>query len=106
MSHQSEIRAIRNLVAYRGGFCYAHSQRAFKDKGRWHIAVTPGLPDLYIQFPSRRLVFWMEVKTGVGRLRPAQAEFKAASDAAGVPVVVGDLEHLIAFLNSRGIECH
>ena len=79
-THKGQVAEIRRLVELLGGRCWTLHQ-----VGR--LRGSAGLPDMCAVVRGR--AFWIEVKVGRDKLRPAQAEFKAAWDAAGVPVVVG-----------------
>lgn len=67
---------------------------------------TPGIPDVEAFLPARagrcaQLVKW-EVKRAGGRLRPEQAAYRDACEAAGVAHVVGDLNALLRWLVAHG----
>lgn len=64
---------------------------------------TPGLPDLMVYHPPTALCFWSEVKSGRGRLTPAQTIHRQVSQACGLTVVVGGVEEAGAYLISQGI---
>lgn len=88
--HNQAIEAVREFVdMLPGGHCYVLSQ-----SGRLHGSA--GIPDLYCMVKDT--AFWVEVKVGRDKLSPAQAEFKARSGMAGVPVIVGHAKDVIDFL--------
>lgn len=64
---------------------------------------TPGFPDV-VAFLRGTCVF-LEVKAVGGRLRPEQAEFRAAAETCGAPVfhIVGGVDDLFAWLVAQGI---
>lgn len=107
MSHATELQAVRKLIGALGGACYKTGQRAMRtETGHWYIAQSPGIPDLYVHWvapgyaPER--AFWVEVKVGPDKLRPAQVEFKRREEAAGGVVLVGGVTEVIGYLNARG----
>lgn len=67
---------------------------------------TPGLPDLIAalpatrQHPAQRLE--IEVKRRGGRLRPAQAVYRAHALACGIAHVVGTRDAVLAWLRAEG----
>jgi len=79
-SHKQAVTEIRRYIAAIGGYSWLlpQSQRLYGSKG---------LPDMYCIVANR--AFWIEIKVGKDKLRPAQAAFKLAAEKAGVPVVVG-----------------
>lgn len=91
-THKAQVQIIRGLIADLGGRCYVTHQ-----VGR--VYGSAGIPDLHCIFPG--FTFWVEVKVGRDKLRPKQAEFKALSETAGVPVVVGRACDVVDWLDSR-----
>lgn len=64
--------------------------------------MTAGLPDLLVFLPVSETVefFFHEVKGGRGVLSPAQREFKAFAEAAGLTVIVGGTHEAAAHMNT------
>ena len=61
-----------------------------------------GLPDLYVQHPTLG-VFWVEVKSPTGRVRPSQAEWhEREREAGGTVYVARSAADLIEPLQQRG----
>lgn len=85
--------AVRRLLASVGARVWDTSQ-PFRAK------ITPGLPDLLAFVPGRGLVF-IECKRPGGKQSPAQREFQAECEAAGVPYVLGGVDEVAAYLNDR-----
>lgn len=76
---------------------------------------TPGIPDLYVVLPKRRLVFipdmfsqrrpdpprekaWIEVKAAGGVASEAQKAFKALCEESETPHILGGLDDVVAWL--------
>ena len=93
MSHKTEIQAIKRYVELLGGTCNVLHQ-----VGR--LCGTAGIPDLYIQLTRYGAAFWMEVKVGRDKLRTAQDAFIEREGECGRAVVVGDLDALMANVES------
>ena len=91
-THRGQVTEIRKLINALGGQCWTTHQ-----SGR--LAGSAGIPDMCAVV--RGLAFWIEVKIGRDKLRPAQAGFKAVWDAAGVPVVVGRACDVADWLETR-----
>lgn len=91
-THKGQVQIIRRLIADLGGRCYVTHQ-----VGR--VYGSKGLPDMHCIV--RGLAFWLEVKVGRDKLSKEQAEFKALSEAAGVPVVVGRACDVVDWLETE-----
>ena len=78
-------------------------QRKGKDGHRGAPGRTPGLPDLIVYHESTGSHWWHEVKSGRGRLTPAQRDHQHVSQSCGLRVVVGDVEVAGSYLISQGI---
>jgi len=65
---------------------------------------TPGIPDLWVVHTAARLAWWWETKRPKGgRLSPAQVDFAAECDAAGVRHGVGSRADAEAWLIGLGL---
>jgi hypothetical protein len=90
MNHKQAVEGVRKLVTLKGGKCWVLAQ-----SGRLYGSA--GIPDIFctIKLPKRGWAdkvwrsFWVEVKVGRDRQKPAQLEFAEASGSAGIPVIVG-----------------
>ena len=96
-THKVEVEAIRRAVGLMGGACNVLSQGH-------RLRGSAGIPDMYVQFPERpyQCAFWVEVKVGKDKLRPAQVAFKAREEQAGGVVIVGDLAVVLEYVENRG----
>jgi hypothetical protein len=65
--------------------------------------MSPGLPDLVVFHPRRKLFFFWETKAAGGKLSEAQLDFLAACAACGVPHGYGGLAEAKAFLVQQGV---
>ena len=79
-THKGQVQEIKRLLEFKGGWVWALAQAA-------RLYGSAGLPDMFCIYKDR--AFWVEVKVGRDKLSPAQVSFKAASEAAGIPVIVG-----------------
>lgn len=78
-------QAVKRLYALVGCVVYDLSQpRATMQ--------TPGLPDLYVVWPTRQAAWWHEVKRPGGKLSPAQKEFQQQCLLVGAHYVFGGVE--------------
>jgi hypothetical protein len=96
LEKQTQADVVRLFRAF-GGVVYSLSQpRATKQ--------APGLPDLYVFFPRRRVALWWETKrpTG-GRLSPAQEEFRDFCHHTGTPWGSGSRVDAEAWLVKAGL---
>lgn len=96
-----EQRLQRRVVAWlrrRGCHVYVLGTRRPRGDRPW-TCQTPGLPDLLVIAPERGWTL-VELKARRGaRLRPAQEEFAACCEAAGIPYVVWrELRDALAWL--------
>lgn len=70
--------------------------------------MTPGIPDLYVLWPSADETqcfergMWIEVKSATGRLSAAQRRFQAECHGAGIQHLVGGLDAVIAWCQQNG----
>ncbi len=97
-SHKEEVQGIRQGLAAIGGTVWVTHQgsgprRAGGRRGLWGSS---GIPDLICRWRDK--FFFIEVKVGKDRLRPAQAEFIEAARECGVDVVVGGMTDVLAYL--------
>jgi len=97
-AHKREIAAVVRLVRMLGG-----EANVLHQVGR--VRGSAGVPDLYLQLPRRgpnpARACWLEVKVGRDRLSEAQKAFlRRSADAVGDPVIVGDLETLLQWLDA------
>lgn len=90
-THKGQVHEIRRLVEMLGGRAYVLSQ-----SGRLYGSA--GLPDIWCILNGH--AFWVEVKVGKDKLKPAQKLFKADSESAGVPVVVGRACDVVDYIES------
>lgn len=90
--------AICEYLRYRQiPFTITEAKRSFNESGQLVRRISPGWPDLTCCYQSKMLA--IEVKSAVGKLRPAQAETLAALWEAGAIVVVArGIEDVIAAL--------
>ena len=95
-THKAAIAAIKELVGKMGGYVYV-SHQGYGHGRTGALWGTAGIPDLFCMV--RGQAFWVEVKVGRDKMRPAQAAFKELSEQHGVPVVVGDVDVVIEFLS-------
>jgi len=102
-THKSEILAIRRLVNLLGGTAYVLHQGpgGGARRGLWGSA---GLPDLFCTWRGR--AFWVEVKVGSDRLRPAQEGFRERAERCGQTVLVGDVEVVREWVERCGRSHH
>ncbi len=64
---------------------------------------TPGLPDLWVFCPRKRVGFWFEVKAECGRPSPEQITFAESCATCRVPHAIGGLEAAHALAKRLGI---
>lgn len=106
--HAATLKAVYNLVAITGGKAWVTAQGAgvMRRGGRAPLRCTPGIPDLFIMYPSRPepFAFWCEIKAGKDKLRPAQVEFNVAAEQCNISVVVGGVDEVLAHLRSQGVK--
>lgn len=65
--------------------------------------VSPGLPDLFVKFPARRLSFSHELKGKDGRVSLEQQEFADLCYACGDKHLVGGYDAAVTFLRAMGV---
>ena len=82
---------MRNLIHTLGGSCYVLSQSQ-------KLYGSPGIPDCWCMFGDG--AFWVEVKVGKDSLSAHQQVFKERCEGAGIPVVVGGVDEVVAFIKS------
>ena len=66
------------------------------------MTTAPGFPDLVLKNQAR-IIAVIELKTDVGRAKPAQIEWLTAFHAAGIPSLVlrpADYQHLVGWLEN------
>ena len=116
---KTEQGSIINLLEMLGGIVHTLGTRRAQycglcggrttDQG---TRQTPGLPDLYVVLPpaptpypqpgTPSVALWIEVKGKGGTLSHEQVMFRARSLAADVPVLVGGVAEVVAFLETHG----
>lgn len=62
---------------------------------------TEGTPDLFVT--GHNYVWWHEVKTPKGKLRPEQAAWKVIADQTPCPVIVGGVDAAMQQLEQVGL---
>ncbi len=96
MRESEEQARIVKLYRSLGAKVYSLSQ--YRPSGQ-----APGLPDLFVKFPSRKLSFSHEIKVTGGRMSGDQKEFAELCAACGDKHVVGGFDAGVAFLRAEGI---
>ena len=87
--HKHAVAEITKLIRLVRGYVWTLHQSG-------KVFGSAGIPDMFAVAKGRP--FWIEVKVGKDRLRPAQAAFKAVVEAAGMTVVVGRAKDVADFL--------
>lgn len=128
-NHKQAVEGVRRLIAALGGACYVMHQGFGGGRKRVGLWGSAGIPDLHCFVPvensilgprvcgqgylpeeaaamvvggQKQLAFWVEVKVGKDRLRPAQSVFKGLAEQAGGVVIVGTAADVVAFLGLEG----
>lgn len=104
LTSEREIqRAIVQLCRQLGGVVYSLSQ-GYRPGGRRHATTrqTKGLADLYVIFPAKKRVMWIEVKRPGQKPTPEQRRFAELNRLCGVMSVIGGLEELLQSLAALG----
>lgn len=91
---KGEQLAIKRSAIARGAFVYEFSQARATNQ-------TPGIPDLYLVWPTHAL--WWECKTATGVLSQPQARFMAQCLANGTPHGVGTHADFLDWWQARTI---
>jgi hypothetical protein len=90
-SHKTAVEATRFYIELLHGQVWLTGQ-SVKVRG------SSGIPNMLAVLGSRR--FFIETKFGRNKLTPQQAIFKAQWESRGVPVVVGGLDEVKAFIEA------
>ena len=88
-SHKTAVEATRFYIELLHGQVWLTGQST-KVRG------SSGIPDMLAVLGSRR--FFIETKFGRNKLTQEQEDFKAQWETRGVPVVVGGLDEVKAFI--------